>query len=54
MQITKTEYNEEVLKKWKASERTPEEISRELKEHLETYNEVFNNIQRAKNFGVYE
>jgi len=40
MQISKTAYNRELLKKWKASETTEEKISEMLCEHLILQREV--------------
>ena len=53
MQISKTEYNGELLKKWKSSETTEKKISEMLCEHLRKYNKVFNHTLRIKNFDVY-
>ena len=53
MQITKTAYKPELLEKWKTAKSIPEEISKILSEYLLTYNEIFNDKTRAKNFGVY-
>ena len=53
MQITKTEYNAELLEKWKADNTTSEKISEELSNHLNLFNSIFNNTLRVKNFGIY-
>jgi hypothetical protein len=53
MQITKTEYNAELLEKWKTDKSSSKKISEELEKYLEVFNEIFNNTLRVKNFGVY-
>jgi SRSO17 transposase len=53
MQISKTEYNKELIEKWKSDGATEEKISQELRKYLEMFNEIFKNISRVKNFGVY-
>ena len=53
MQISKTEYTAELLKKWEADKATAEEISRHLKEYVEAYRKVFENCTQVKNFEVY-
>lgn len=53
MQITKTEYSEELLRKWKTDKRASEEIKEELEKYKSEYKEVFENATQAKNFGIY-
>jgi len=53
MQITKTEYNEEFMEKWKIEKTTSEKISEELKKHLKMFSRILNNTLRVKNFEVY-
>lgn len=53
MQITKTEYNKELMTKWQNDILTEKSISEALTEHLKSFGELFNNVTRIKNFGVY-
>jgi SRSO17 transposase len=53
LQLTKTEYNPELLEKWKCDTLAAEKISEILQEYLAMFNVVFNNSPRIKNFGIY-
>lgn len=53
MQITKTEYNAELLEKWKTDIFSSKQISEILQNYLVMFNNIFNNLTRVKNFGVY-
>lgn len=53
MQITKTEYNRELLTKWQNDILTEKSISEALSEHLKSFEAILNNVTRVKNFGVY-
>jgi hypothetical protein len=53
MQITKAEYNPDLLKKWKAEVLETGEIEKMLNEYLDRFNSVWGNVTRAKNFSVY-
>ena len=53
MQLTKTEYNSELLEKWKCDTFTEERINEALQEFLEMFKSIFRNTTRVKNFGIY-
>jgi SRSO17 transposase len=53
MQITKTHYNPELLKKWEAEEISRIKIDEILHKFLSMFNAAFNNSTRAKNFRAY-
>ena len=53
MQITKTEYNPELLERWKVDINTQGEIDERLSKFLSMFDDVFNNTTRVKNFVVY-
>lgn len=53
MQITKAEYNKELLTKWQHEIITEKSISEALAEHIKRFGENLNNVTREKNFGVY-
>ena len=53
MQLTKTEYNQELLEKWQISDQTEETVSGLLSSFLMMFNDIFKNTTRVKNFAVY-
>jgi SRSO17 transposase len=53
MQITKTHYNPELLKKWEAEEASRIKIDEMLHKFLAVFDATFNNSTRAKNFSAY-
>lgn len=53
MQITKTEYNRELLVKWQNDILTEKAINEALSKHLQCFDEILHNVTRIKNFSVY-
>jgi SRSO17 transposase len=53
MQITQTEYNAELLTKWKRASTTLDEINNHLDMYVEKFREILNNVTREKHFEVY-
>jgi SRSO17 transposase len=53
MQITKTEYNAKLLKKWEVSKESEEKVNEKLQEYLKNFEGVFENSTQVKNFVIY-
>ena len=53
MQLTKTEYNKELLEKWKSEEITEKKISALFKQYVQRYEEVIGNKTQKVHFENY-
>ena len=53
MQLTKTEYNPDLLEQWKTDVFASAKISEMLCEYFQIFDGVWGNATRAKNFGIY-
>ena len=53
MQITKTEYDAELLKEWEANGTNASQIGAKLAEYAGKFKGVFTNVTQEKNFEIY-